>query len=108
MIRDSAPFVITTSFSAEAVGEELPPRAACAPAASSAPRSRAVPSSTASSDGIELGERDLGEEAEAAEVDAEDRHVGARPRDAVGHADERAVAAEHDDQVARAAADRRA
>ena len=60
----------------------------------------AVPSSTASSDAIQLRERDLGQEAEAAEVHAEDRDVDARLGDAAGHAEERAVAAEHDDQVA--------
>ena len=58
---------------------------------------RAAPSS----DGIELGQRDLRQEAEAAEVHAEDRDVDAGPGDAAGHADQRAVAAQHDDQVAR-------
>ena len=57
---------------------------------------------------VQFGKRDLGEEAEAAEVHAEDRDVAPGWRDASGHAEQRAVAAEHDDQVARPAAGRRA
>ncbi len=50
---------------------------------------------------VQLGQGDLGEEAQAAEVDAEDGHRGSGLRDAARHADERAVAAEHDHEVAR-------
>ena len=48
---------------------------------------------------VQLGQRHLGQEAEAAEVDAENRNVDARRADAVGHRQQRAVAAEHDDHV---------
>ena len=44
-----------------------------------------------------LVERGRGEEAEAAEVDAEDRH--AEVADRAGHRQQRAVAAEHDEEI---------
>ncbi len=57
--------------------------------------------------GVELVDADLGEEPEAAEIDAEDRHVAARLRDSRRHAEQRAVAAHDDDQIdMRAAAPR--
>ncbi len=68
----------------------------------------AVPASVASSASIQLGQGDLGQESEAAEIDAEDRHVRAGLGDPAGHADQRAVAAEHHHQVARRSAARRA
>ena len=49
--------------------------------------------------GIELGQRDLRQEAEAAEVDAEDRRVPAGLRNPRRHAQERAIAAHEDDQI---------
>ena len=49
--------------------------------------------------GIELGERHLGEKAEAAEIDAENRNRQACAADAIGHAEQRAVAAEHEHQA---------
>jgi hypothetical protein len=45
------------------------------------------------------GQRDLGEEAQAAEVHREHRHVAAGARDAPRGGEQRAVAAEDDDQV---------
>ena len=42
---------------------------------------------------------DLGEKAQRAEVDAEDRHVASRAADDVGHREQRAVAAEHEHQI---------
>ena len=50
---------------------------------------------------IELGQRHLGEKPEAAEVDAEDGMSSTGERDAVGHAEQRAVAAEDEEQVDR-------
>ena len=47
--------------------------------------------------GVEVGERDLGEEAEGAEVDAEDGGGGAG--EGAGRGEEGAVAAEDDDEV---------
>ena len=47
----------------------------------------------------DLRQRHLGEKPEAAEVDAENRNVGVRLRDAAGRAEQRAVATEHDDHV---------
>ena len=41
------------------------------------------------------------QEPETAEIHAETRHIRGRLRDAVGHADERAVAAEHHHQIPR-------
>ena len=49
--------------------------------------------------GVELRQRRLGEEPQAAEVHGEDRDVGARERDAPRRREERPVAAEDDDQV---------
>ena len=57
-----------------------------------------MPSRTARAT-VELVDARLGEEAEAAEVDAEDRDVAAGLRDARRHAEQRAVAAEDDDQI---------
>ena len=48
---------------------------------------------------IKLGERHFGEEAEAAEIHAEDRNGRPRFADAIGHPEQRAVAAEHEDHV---------
>ena len=76
MMRDSAPLVMTTSLSDEAVRED----------AAFAQRPRAqhhalVDTRLAVEHRferlVELGERDLGEESEAAEVDAENRHARA-------------------------------
>ncbi len=49
--------------------------------------------------GVELRQGGFGEEAQAAEVDGEDRDVDPGKRDPPGRGEERAVAAEHDDQV---------
>ena len=49
--------------------------------------------------GVELGQRDLGEKPEAAEVDAEDRNRQSRFADTVGHAEQRAVAAEDEHDI---------
>jgi hypothetical protein len=48
---------------------------------------------------IDLGQGDLGEKAEAAEVDAEDRNAGLRLADAIRHPEERAVAAQDEHHV---------
>src|SRR5205814_338931 len=48
---------------------------------------------------IQFGQGDFGEEAEAAEIDAEEGDVRSGGADAVGHREERAIAAEHDDHV---------
>ena len=48
---------------------------------------------------VELGQRDLGQKSEAAEVDAEDRNRQSRFADTVGHAQQRAVAAEHEHHI---------
>ena len=48
---------------------------------------------------VQLGERRLRQESQAAEVDAEDRDVDVRGAGAVGDRQERAVASEHDEQV---------
>ncbi len=47
---------------------------------------------------VEFGQRDLGEEPEAAEVDAQDWNCRSGLANGVGHAEERAVAAEDDHQ----------
>src|ERR1051326_2514907 len=47
--------------------------------------------------GLELVHGDFGDEAEAAHIDAEDRHVG--PFDEPRDAEQRPVAAEHDDEI---------
>ena len=79
MMRDSAPLRDHDVVEHERDRRSgWPLRAACAPRSIMRVSMCARPSSTASSDVVELGERDLGEEAEAAEVDAEDRDVGAR------------------------------
>jgi hypothetical protein len=51
---------------------------------------------------VQLRQGDLGEEPQAAEIDAKDRDVDAGPRYPPRHADERAVASKDDDEVARA------
>ena len=48
---------------------------------------------------IQLGQRHLGQESQAAEVDAEDGNAGARFADAIRHREQRAVAAEHQHHV---------
>ena len=48
---------------------------------------------------VQLGERRLGEESEAAEVDPEDGHIHARGARAIGNRQERPVASEHDHQI---------
>ena len=77
MIRDSAPLVITTSFSTTRSAKTSPSRSV---RARSIIRSSicAVPAEHRLERAVELGERDLGQEPEAAEVHAEDRHVARR------------------------------
>ena len=102
MIRDSAPLVITTSLSDDVLANGAPSPARAAPRASARARCvrasrRARPRATSKSS----WQRDLGQEAEAAEVDAEDRHVaaGAAMRPAIPM--QRAVTAEHQHEIAR-------
>ena len=64
----------------EVLGQRGAAADASSRAASSAPRRAPCPPSAASSDGYSSGSVDLGQEAEAAEVDAEDRHVDVRAR----------------------------
>ena len=60
---------------------------------------RAAPLSADSSDGIELGQGRFRQKSQAAEVDAENRHLDIGLDRAVGDRQQRAVAAEHDQQV---------
>jgi hypothetical protein len=59
----------------------------------------AVPASTGLERRQQLVDAGLGQEAQAAEVDAEDRDVAARLRDAGRHPEQRAVAAEEHDEI---------
>jgi hypothetical protein len=58
-----------------------------------------VPSITGLQRGIELVDPDLRQESEAAEVHAEDRDVAAGLGDSRRHAQQRPIAAHHDDQI---------
>ena len=78
MIRDSAALVMTTSFRTSSSANTLPSRSV---RAWSIIRSSigASPVEHGLERRVELVERDLGQEAQAAEVDAGDRHIDGRP-----------------------------
>ena len=98
-MRDSAVRVNTTSFSAMCVS------GGCAGAAS--PTARSIMRSSCVGLAVDhrferredLRPRDLGEEAQRAEVDPEDRHVVPAFRDRLGHRQQRAVAAQHQHEI---------
>lgn len=48
---------------------------------------------------VQLGQRDFGEKPEAAEIDAENRDVDPRRCDPIGHAEQRPVTAEREDEI---------
>ena len=95
--RRAPALVITTSFSTSAGHVRLAARGARPRAAAGAPRTRSAPASTPSSVGVELGERDLGQEAEAAEVHAQRR--ASRALEQAAGREQRAVAAQHHERV---------
>ena len=98
MTRERLPRVITTSFSARYSATHRPPRSTRAPRISRRSMS-AVPAIAGFEQREQLGEVDLGEESQVAEVHAEDRQVAPGLADARGHRQQRAVAAQHEQQV---------